>query len=304
MMKQFSIGAALAAVALGATGAALAQPESKSKAAKAPLAVVEAVQIPAWVERGGASTPLVPGVELMDRDQLKTGANSRLLLRMADGSLVKLGEKGSLGFDGMRLSGDGVFEAAMRVAQGAFRFTTQAAAKFRGRREVNITVATVTVGIRGTDLWGKSTPDRQVVCLIEGKIEVTPPGESPISMDQPLSFYIRDKGQSQPVATVPLDQLKEWAAETETQPGQGVLKRGGKWKITAASGLTHNQALTLYGDLRSAGYAAEIIPAKVKDKRVYNVRLSSFETKQDAESAAESLKQQAGFGAHEYKVGT
>jgi hypothetical protein len=191
----------------------------------------------------------------------------------------------------------------MKVAQGAFRFTTQAAAKFRGRREVNITVATVTAGIRGTDLWGKSTPDRQIVCLIEGKIEVTPPGESPIGMDQPLSFYIRDKGQSQPVATVPLDQLKEWAAETETQPGEGVSRRGGRWKVTAA-GLAYNQAQTLYDDLRRAGYPAEIIPARLKDKRVYNVRLSDFETRKDAESVASKLKEDASFGQHEYRVGT
>jgi len=302
-MKRFSIGAALAAVALGATGAALAQSESNSKAANAPPAVVEAVQMPAWVERGGASTPLAPGMGLRDRDQLKTGANSRLLLRMADGSLVKLGEKGSLGLDGMRLRGDSVFEAAIKVAEGAFRFTTQAAAKFRGRREVNITVATVTAGVRGTDLWGKSTPGRQIVCLIEGKIEVTPPGESPIGMDQALSFYIRDKGQSQPVATVPIDQLKEWAAETEPQPGQGVSKRGGKWKITTASGVTYDQVSTLYGDLRGAGYPAEIIPAKVRDKRVYNVRLSNFETRKDAESVASKLKEDAKFGQHEYRVG-
>ena len=304
MKKQFSIGAALAAFALGTTGAAWAQSETKSKAAKAaPLAVVEAVQMPAWVERGGASTPLVPGMELRDRDLLKTGAKSRLLLMMADGSLVKLGEKGSLGLDGMRLRGGSVFEAALKVAEGAFRFTTQAAAKFRGRREVNITVATATVGIRGTDLWGKSTPDRQIVCLIEGKIEVTPPGESPIGMDQSLSFYIRDKGQSQPVATVPLDQLKEWAAETEPQPGQGISKRGGRWRITA-SGLAYSQAQALYDDLRRTGYPAEIIPARIKDRRVYNVRLSNFETRQDAESVAAKLRADASFGQREYRVGT
>jgi len=303
MKKQFSIGAALAAVALGATGAALGQSESKSKAAAAPLAVVEALQMPAWVERGGASTPLVPGMELRDRDQLKTGANSRLLLRMADGSLVKLGEKGSLGLDGMRLRGDSVFEAALKVAQGAFRFTTQAAAKFRGKREVSISIATVTAGIRGTDLWGKSAPDREIVCLIEGRIEVTPPGENPIGMDQPLSFYIRDKGQSRPLAPVPMEQLKEWAAETEPQPGQGISKRGGKFRITA-SGLAYGQAQTLYDDLRRAGYPAEIIPARLKDKRVYNVRLSNFETRQDAESVAGKLKEDASFGQHEYRVGS
>ncbi len=220
MTKRISITAALVSLVLAVPGIAQAQSESKAKAARpAPLAVVEVVQMPAWVERGGARTPLTPGMELRDRDELKTGANSRLLLRMGDGSAVKLGEKGSLGLDAMRISGGSVFEAAMRVAQGAFRFTTEAAAKFRGKREVNITVATVTAGIRGTDLWGKSDPDRQIVCLIEGRIEVTPPGESPIGMDQPLSFYVRDKGQSQPVVPVPLEQLKAWAAETEPQAG-------------------------------------------------------------------------------------
>lgn len=304
MTKQISITAALVSLALAASGVAQAQSESKAKAARpAPLAVVEIVQMPAWVERGGASTPLTPGMELRDRDELQTGANSRLLLRMADGSAVKLGERGSLGLDAMRLRKDSVFEAALKVAQGAFRFTTEAARKFRGKREVNITIATVTAGIRGTDLWGKSAPDRQIVCLIEGRIEVTPPGESPIAMEQSLSFYVRDKGQSQPIAPVPIEQLKAWAAETEPQPGEGVTRRGGRWRTTAAS-LAYGPAQALYDDLRRAGYPAEIIPARVKDKRVYSVRLSNFETRQDAEFVAGRLKGDASFGKHEYRVGT
>jgi hypothetical protein len=304
MTKQISIGAALVSLALLAPGISTAQSESKAKAARpAPLAVVEAVQMPAWVERGGARTPLTPGMELRDRDELKTGANSRLLLRMGDGSLVKLGEQASLGLDGIRLSRDSVFQAAMNVVRGAFRFTTQAAAKFRGKREVNITIATVTAGIRGTDLWGKSDPDRQIVALIEGRIEVTPPGESPIAMDQPLSFYQRERGQSQPVVRIPIEQLKAWAAETEPQPGEGVTRRGGRWRITA-SGLAYSPAQALYDDLRRAGYPAEIIPARVKDKRVYNVRLSNFETQKDAESVAGKLKKDTSFGRHEYRVGT
>jgi len=303
MRKQFSIGAAFVALVLGAPGASIAQ--SKSKPARpSPLAIVEAVQMPAWFERSGARYPLTPGVELKDRDHLMTGANSRLLLRMADGSSVKLGENGSLSFEGMRMRGDNVFEAAMKVAEGAFRFTSDFFARFRGRREVRVTVRTVAAGIRGTDLWGKSTPDRQILCLIEGKIDVSPPGESPIGMDQRLSFYVRERGQSQPVAIVLADQLREWAGETETQAGRGVSKRGGKWKLTASPGLAPNRALDLYRDLRNAGYPAEIIPAKVGNKRVYNVRLSNFETRRDAESVASALKQHPGLRQHEYKVGT
>jgi hypothetical protein len=306
MVRRFSIGAAFFALALGAPGPSVAQSQSKSKPARpAPLAMVEAVQMPAWVERGGASTPLASGMELKDRDQVKTGAGSRLLLRTADGSAIKLGERGSLFLDGMRLlRGGNGYEAALRVAEGAFRFTTEAFAPFRGKRDVSIVVRTVTVGIRGTDLWGKSALQRQTVCLIDGRIDVTPPGENPISMDQRLSVYVRDVGESQPVAIVLADQLREWAGETETQTGRGVSKRGGKWKLTASPGLTHNRALDLYRDLRNAGYPAEIIPAKAGNKRVYNVRLSNFETRKDAEFVASALKQHPRLREHEYKAGT
>ncbi len=158
-------------------------------------------------------------------------------------------------------------------------------------------------GIRGTDLWGKSAPDREIVCLIEGKIEISQPGDSPFTMEQRLSFYVHEGGLSRPVATVMADQLREWAAETETQPGRGVSTSGGKWKITAAAGLTPQRAFDLYKDLRKGGYPAEIVPSKAGDKRVYNVLLSNFETKQDAEFVSSSLKRQAGFGAHGYSVG-
>jgi len=305
MVRQCSIVAALAALALGAAGAAMAQSGTKSKRAQpAPLVVVEAVQMPAWVERGGASYPLVPGMELKDNDQVKTGSGSRLLLRTADGSAVKLGEKGSLFLGGMQMRENKVFAATMKVAEGAFRFTSELFARFGGQREVSVSIKTVTAGIRGTDLWGKSESDREVVCLIEGRIEVTQPNDTPFIMDQRLSYYVHEGGLSRPVATVMPDQLREWAAETEIQEGRGVSTRGGKWKITAASGLASQRAFDLYRDLRSAGYPAEIIPEKVGDKRVYGVRLSSFATKKDAEAVAKALKGHARLGGHAYKIGS
>jgi FecR-like protein/sporulation related protein len=303
MVMRLSIGSALVVLVLGATGAAMAQSEAKSKRVQpAPLVMVQAVQMPAWVERGGASHPLLPGMELKDDDQVKTGAGSRLLLRTADGSAVKLGEQGSLFLGGMQMRGDNVFEATLKVAEGAFRFTSEVFAQFRGTRDMKISVKTVTAGIRGTDVWGKSAPDREVVCLIEGRIEITQPNDTPFTMDQRLSYYVREGDLSRPVARVMPDQLREWAAETETQPGRGVSTRGGKWKITIAS-QKHNDALQIYENLRKAGYPAEIVPSKVDDKRAYNVRLSNFETKQDAAYVASSLKRQAGFGAYDYKVG-
>ena len=291
MVKRFSAGAAFLAFALA------------SAAGAAPNVVVEAVQMPAWVERDGAKIPLTPGMELKDRDELRTGPNSRLLLVTADGSWIKLGEKGSLTLDNLRMRPGNVFQAAMKVAEGAFRFTTDVLTKFRGKRDVNITVATVTAGIRGTDLWGKSAPDRQIVCLIEGKIEVMPPGQSAIPMDSPMSFYVRENGRSQPVAPVSRAQIALWVLETETQSGEGVAERGGKWKITAASGRALNEALDVGKALRDAGYPAEIRPAKIKDKRVYEVRLSNFASREDAEFVVRNLKQQGTLEKYDYKVG-
>jgi FecR-like protein/sporulation related protein len=282
-----------------------AKPAETKRAAKAPGApqgpVVYAVQAPAWIERDGNRIPAIPGMPLKERDQLHTGPDSRLWVSTPDGSVVKMGENGSLAIESMQMRKDRVFRAALKVVEGAFRFTTEALAKFRGKRDINIGVATVTAGIRGTDLWGKSSRDKQIVCLIEGRIELTPPGEAPLAMDQPMSFYVRENNQSQPVAPVPPEQLKIWAAETETQPGRGVTRRGGKWKITVAAP-SAAAALKTYEDIRAAGYPAELQPTKVADKRVYTVRLSNFITRHDAEAAAAELKSQ-GRIVEGYKVG-
>ena len=69
-------------------------------------------------------------------------------------------------------------------------------------------------------------------------------------------------------------------------------------------GLASGPALEAYEELRNTGYAAEIIPAKVGNKRVYEVHLSKFATKRDAEFTANALKRQGRLARYEYKVGT
>ena len=267
-----------------------------SATSAAPAAVVEGVQMPAWVQRDdGRKAPLSPGMELTAGEQVSTGANSRVLLKMSEGSLVKLGENALLKIDELKPDEGGIFKAAMRVAEGAFRFTTDALMKNR-RRSVNITVATVTTGIRGTDLWGKSNPnDRQVVCLIEGKIEVGAVGEKPVVLDQPRQFYQRNQGETAPVGFIDAQQLGQWALETEIAAGQGAARAGGKWKVTLMSSDTQEGALAVYDQVRANGYAAEIHPAKAGEKRVYNVRIAHLPSKAEAEALAAQLKGKMGF---------
>lgn len=263
--------------------------------------VVEGVQMPAWVERAGARPePLAPGMELKPDDRLKTGAGSRLLLRASDGSAIKLGENAVYRLDSLGMRPGNIFQAAMNVLEGAFRFTTDSVAKKRQRRDVSIRIATVTAGVRGTDLWGKSEPEKQIVCLIEGRIEVTPQNEASIPMDQPLQFYVRERGQSQPIAAVPAEQLRQWAAETEIEAGRGALRRGGRWKITFGSADSQKAALKLYDEVREAGYPASIMPVAEGEKRSYNVRLAGLTSRVEAEALAARLKGR--FGEEEFKI--
>ena len=267
-------------------------------ATTAPTVTVEAVQMPAWVEReGGRRTPVYAGMEVRNRDQLRTGANSRLLLRTADGSSVKLGENAVFSVDDLPPRPGNVFTASMNVLEGAFRFTTDTLSLFRGKRDVRITFPMVTTGIRGTDLWGKSTPDRQVICLIEGNIEITPQGEPSIVMNQPLQFYIRDQGKSLPVAAVDPNQLRQWATETDIAPGRGAAQRGGRWKVTLATADTQADALKLYDDVRAAGYPAEILPSVAEGGRVYALRLTRLPSRAEAEALAATLKGRFGITA-------
>jgi len=176
----------------GILAAALALAATQAPAAGA--AMVEGVQMPAWVERGAQRIPLAPGMELKAGDQLNTGAGSRVVVKLSEGSVVKLGENGSLRIAELDPAGE-IFKAALDVLEGAFRFTTGILAKGR-QREVNLKVATVTAGIRGTDLWGRARTKNEVVCLIEGQAEVGAEGEQAVTLDQPLQFYSRQEGRT------------------------------------------------------------------------------------------------------------
>jgi len=273
-------------------GAVLALAGAQAQAL--PAAVVEGVQMPAWIERAGRVAPLAPDMELRAGDELRTGGGSRLLVRLAEGSRVKLGENAKLSLTEIEPDAGGFFKSAMKVLEGAFRFTTDALVKAR-RREVRITVRQVTAGIRGTDLWGRSTEAKQIICLIEGKIEVHPENEGAIDMDQPRQFYVRANGTSQPIGFISAEQLAKWAEETEIAQGAGAAVSGGKWKLTLASVDAQAAALAVYDQLRAAGYAAAILPEKSAGRIVYHVRIVSLPTRADAEALAARLRGMPGL---------
>jgi hypothetical protein len=263
-----------------------------------PAASVDSVQMPAWVERNGRRSPLLPGMELRAGDQIFTGAGSRAIVRLAEGSTVKLGENGTLRFTQMDRSQE-IFKAALGVLQGAFRFTTELIGQ-KKRREVDIRVAQVTAGIRGTDLWGRGRKDNEVVCLIEGEIQVGAEGEAPQTLNQPLQFYRRVDAKTQPIGLIDVQQLGQWARETEIEDGKGALRAGGRFAVLLASAPDQRAALGIYDELRNAGYPAEILPRKEGEQVVYILRIRQLPTRAEAQALANQLKGK--FGITEPKV--
>jgi len=255
--------------------------------------LVLGVQMPAWLERGPVRTPLAAGTKLRDNDVVITGNKGRLLARAADGGLVKLGENARLKLGASSRQVDGLpgFSALLEVARGAFRYTT---AKIM-RRNVTVRIASVTIGIRGTDVWGKGDANRDIVVLLEGKISLQREGDAPITLDQPLTHYVAPKGaHAQPVMPVNADELKIWAQETEITPGQGATKSDGRFRAQVGTFDTQDTALAQYDKLRGAGYAARIRPVATDKLLVYAVEVAGLPTQAEAKILAERLKMIAG----------
>jgi hypothetical protein len=279
MMLRWLLGSVLAITTVQAFAAAV---------------LVEGVQMPAWVERDGRLIPLKVGMSLNKSDQLRTGANARVLLGLAEGSKVKLGENGTLRVDELN-SGDDLFSASLKVLRGAFRFSTELLMKAK-YRDVNVSIGTATIGIRGTDVWGKAADEKDIVCLLEGKISVNRGTDPTVTMQDPLTFYIAPKNKpAEMVAPVPLEKIAVWAKETDIQPAQGAAILGGKWKVYLVSAPTQQEILKAYDTLAEAGYATEIRPVTVSGVTEYQLRISNLPSRKEAESLAERLKGQAGI---------
>lgn len=262
-----------------------------------PDAQVKSVLMPAWLERNNSLTPLSAGIVLNDNDKLITGKNARVLFQTADGSDVKLGENATLILSDLPQNRENmsIFTAILNVTKGAFRFTTSSIAKLRPR-EITIKVSRATIGIRGTDVWGKDGEDKGVVCLIEGKIAVSDENHTKFTMDHPLSFYEMPKLQAaKPVSPVDPEQLKKWALETEITQGNGATVAGGKWKVVLLSDNNQSAALKAYDLWSVAGYAVKLAPIdKGNNVYDYQLRIGQLPNQFEALSLAKLLKGKLG----------
>lgn len=249
-------------------------------ACRAQAATVEAVQFPAWLERGGRAVPLAPGMPVEAKDSLLTGANARVLLRLGEGSTVKIGENARFVVE--RVEDRGLFRAAFAVVAGAFRYTSTIARP----RDISIRAKHVTAGIRGTDVWGKSEEASGLVCLLEGRVSVSSPGHPAVTLETPLDFYRKRADGAPEIARVDEKQLAEWARETEIGADGAAALRGGRWRVVAAVLPTRDAALRMNRAVRSAGYPSEI----AAQEGYFSVQVAGFGSEAQARAAMGNLR--------------
>ena len=260
----------------------------------AAAATVEAVQAPAWRDRNGITVPLAAGMELKSGDVLRTGPGARAYVMLAEGSRVKLGEAAQLGIHTRSLRPEKFFRGALDILTGPFRFTTGRLKKTLPR-ELAIRVGTATIGIRGTDLWGRADQEGDLVALLEGRIEIIRAGQT-TELAQPLTYYDAPRGQAATVKALDPEVFRKLARQTEILVGDGASRSGGKWRVLAATATSEEEALELYDRVRDAGFAARVKPRAAEGGGWrYDVLLAGFASADDAAVAAARLTAATGL---------
>jgi hypothetical protein len=203
-MARRIAAAACIATACGATGPAQAdEAQTAAVGAAAAFAGTPVGTVDKLTGNAAAlfdSTPrtLRRDDEVKFRDTLLTGANTRVHVTLIDDSVLFLGDDTQLTIDEMvyepGVRGSGVltvFEGVFRMVSG--HINTVAG----GSLTINTPVATV--GIRGTDFWGRQTADTLTMAVIDdGVVEITGADGRTVILDSPLETVVIERGRPTP----------------------------------------------------------------------------------------------------------
>ena len=291
MSSRRCIQAALAAVILSCVLPALA--DTPATANPPPVgSIIAAVQSPAWLVHAGTSTPIMPGMQVGDGDTLRTAAGGRVYMDLPEHSRVKLGENTEFMTPSMDMTKDqqgSMFKSVLHILKGVFRFTTSLVGKSE-RRDVSIQVGVATIGVRGTDVWGRAGTDGSLVALLEGKISMDMPGHPGMKMEEPMHYMMMPAAGSMQM-NVPVTQgnMADWAAQTDVSPGSGVLTSDGQWVLALISSTSAADSTRLMKQLADAGYPAEDTSVMVHDKPWHRLVIRQAASYKDAKALGERI---------------
>ena len=179
-------------------------------------AIVERVQEKAAYQRQGNQYPVTLRTELRSGDIITTSRNARIQIRFPDDSFVRIGGGARVGFNRLipPAKNKGVLKVVFNVLKGVFRFTSNTK-----KHDVKINVGnSMTIGVRGTDIYTNAQPDQDAVCLITGEI-IIQSGKLKVTLNQHREGFIVPKNgltKGLPIRRViPNDQFDMWLEKSE-----------------------------------------------------------------------------------------
>lgn len=263
----------------------------------AEIGVVEGLQAPAWLLRDGNIFPLAVGALLQNNDRIETGKKARVLLSLAEGSHVKLGENATFDLNNMEPKSDNnTFKGVLNVLKGAFRFTTGLLGKQTAKRDISVQFGTITAGIRGTDFWGIVDEKKDLVALIEGKIDVGHIGGVTDHLIEPLQVFTANKNEA-PSAVNKIDfvTVTLLAKETDFVDNNGVTKVDGAWRVNMGFYRKLADAQKALNSYQSLGYNVKLAKRDATGARRYQIYLDQFASYAEAKGAAKGLIENFGL---------
>jgi hypothetical protein len=282
----------------------------------AAIAVVEGVQMPAWVEQDGMKMPLTPGTRLRNSDIVSTGDGGRAEMKLEEGGTLKLGEDAHLSLDNLAptIGLDGRYRVALAVDQGAFRYTSSTVVQKTVTRKklkkgskkivkrktveahpriVNVHLRSVNASAGGGDIWGKASDERDVVALFRGRVDVAHDDASQVSLTKAGTSVDALSGSTLSAPrTVPASDKNSWLRETGPITGRGVATRKGVWKVSIGTFRQGAEAEELMHKVTDEGYAAEMVPATVGGRAQTRLQITHFKTSGDAQVIAQRIRKE------------
>lgn len=250
---------------------------------------VNSMNYPAWVIRNHQTMALTPGYQLRDGDLIRSGNRGRVLLQLADGSAIKLGESARFLVESANMTsiqGKSILQSTFQVLRGAFRFTSSFFQNISTGHRLNVKIGAITAGVRGSDIWGRSNLEQDLVALIEGEITVDTDGEPTVKLERALSFYVKPKGESPlPLDQVDPTQLQRWANETELDESLGVAVENGEWSVVLVSLTDTENVDRALKDFHDKGFAVRRISVIRDGKTLHRLLLPGFVSIEDADMA-------------------
>ncbi len=257
----------------------------------AEVLLVDAMHYPAWLIRDYQTVPLEPGTSLRQDDLVRTGEGGRVQLRLADGSRMRLGQQSRFLVQSLPATGAAAAQTvSMRVLRGVFHvIPVESGFQFR------IDIGDVSASFSGADVWGRTDPQKDAVCLLQGQAEIESIAGDTERMTQALSCYVKPRQRAAlEIDQVDLQQHRAWLDQTKLKSELGIAISNGEWQLVLISLSDASRAEQVLAGYHELGLAAQRKTVVRQGRTLHRLLLPAFESIEAALSAADRIEEITG----------